>query len=113
MHTNRNTFQSIRVTAAPANIVLHNLGLNLLPMRRCSVMVLFRIVTINLSVTLVLPSLLSLAEFSGIIREWEGERLFLSPEMPLAQGQDLETAQKILGDFIQNLETILPKYVPS
>ncbi len=76
-------------------------------------MVLFRIVTINLSATLVLPSRLSLAEFSGTIRGWEGERLFLSPEMPLAQGQDIETAPKFLDDFIQNLETILPKYVPS
>jgi hypothetical protein len=82
-------------------------------MRHCSVMVLFRIVTINLSATLVLPSRLFLAEFSGIIKKWKGERLFLSLEMPLAQGQDLETAQKILDDFIQNLETILPKYVPS
>ena len=29
MHTNHNTFQSIRVTVALANLVLHNLGLSL------------------------------------------------------------------------------------
>ncbi len=44
-------------------------------------MVLFWIVTINLSATLVSPSRLSFAEFSGKIRGWEGERLFLSPEI--------------------------------
>ncbi len=45
------------------------------------IMVLFWIVTINLSATLVSPSRLSFAEFSGKIMGWEGERLFLSPEI--------------------------------
>ncbi|MFH1146282.1 MAG: VPLPA-CTERM-specific exosortase XrtD [Pseudomonadota bacterium] len=34
-------------------------------------------------------------------------------EMPLAPGQDINEAQKVLDEFTQKLEKILPKFVPS
>jgi len=51
--------------------------------------------------------------FWDAIRLRRNDGALVRIDMPLAQGQDLETAQKNLDDFIQNLETILPKYVPS
>ena len=51
--------------------------------------------------------------FWDAIRLRRNDGALVRIEMPLARGQDIETAQKILDDFIQNLETILPKYVPS
>lgn len=51
--------------------------------------------------------------FWDAIRLRRNDGALVHIEIPLARGQDIETAQKFLDDFIQNLETILPKYVPS
>jgi exosortase D (VPLPA-CTERM-specific) len=50
--------------------------------------------------------------FWDAIRLRRNDGALVRIEMPLARGQDIETAQKLLDDFIQDLETVLPRYVP-